>query len=496
MSDSEATGHKASREDKSASSSSDVQKRRDMLKWTMLGGGAALASLLSSPLADAANAADAAGPAATAAAPATAREQDAQAKVDRATRGMPAPRIKDVTVIEVGGGGNNDSTVVKVTTDQSGLYGYGCATTTFPGGRSKLVRAAVEQYLKPLVVGRTTDRIEQIWQLCYMSSYYKNDNVQNCAIGGVCDALWDIKGRQAGMPVYQLAGGKLREAADIYLHVWLGNQDQDVNAKLIENSKKLVDQGCRNLLVAMFVRDGAVNNIYGHPKFDDGSVPFDRDKEIRKILSAFEAFRKEMPPEIGLGVDVHSLLDSIRATQFAKDVEPFKLFYCEDLFSPEESGHYRIVRQQCATPLAIGELWNNPHEWQPLVEERSIDYIRHHVSHIGGFTAARKIATFAGNYEVKFAWHGGPNSPVGHMTNLTLDLTNPNFGIHEHFDYTPLVQDIFHGHVEIKDGYAWINDNPGWGIEVDEALAAKHPITDERPNEMRTPDSSVINGTG
>jgi len=246
----------------------------------------------------------------------------------------------------------------------------------------------------------------------------------------------------------------------------------------------------------MFVRDGAVNNIYGQPKFDDGSVPFDRDKEIRKILSAFEAFRKEMPPEIGLGVDVHSLLDSLRATQFAKDVEPFKLFYCEDLFSPEESGHYRIVRQQCTTPLAIGELWNNPHEWQPLVEERSIDYIRHHVSHIGGYTAARKIAAFADNYEVKFAWHDGPNSPVGHMTNLTLDLTNPNFGIHEHFDYTPLVQDIFHGHVEIKDGYAWINESPGWGIEVDEALAAKHPITDEHPNEMRTPDGSVINGTG
>ena len=458
---------------------SDRRDRRAMLKAAMLGGGAAVASLFGGSLADAAP---------------TPREQDGQEKFERATRGMPAPRIKDVSVIEVGGGGNNDSTVVKGDDRPGRAHGYGCATTTFPGGRSKLVKVAVEQYLKPLVMGRTTDRIEQIWQLCDTSSYYKNDNVQNCAIGGVCDALWDIKGRQAGMPVYQLVGGKVRYAADIYLHVFLA--PQDTNEELIESSMKLVNGGCRNLLIAMFIRDGAVNNVYGQPKFDDGSVPFDRDKEIAKVLSACETFREQMPPEIGLGIDVHSLLDSIRATEFCKDVEPFKLFYCEDLFPPEESGHYKIVRQMCTTPLAIGELWDNLHEWQPLVEQRLIDYIRHHVSHIGGFTAAQKIAAFAANYEVKFAWHGAPNSPIGHMTNLTLDLTNPNFGIHEQFDYTPLVEDIFQGHLEVKDGYAWISEKPGWGIEVDEALAAKHPITDERPNEMRTPDGSVINGTG
>jgi mannonate dehydratase len=456
-----------------------AQDRRAMLKWAMLGGGAAVAGLFRTPLAEGA---------------VTAKEQVAQATVDRATRGMPAPRIKDVSVIEVGGGGTSDLTVVKVTTDQAGLYGYGCATNTFPGGRYKLVSAAVEQYLKPLVMGRTTDRIEQIWQICYLSSYYKNDTVLNCAIGGVCDALWDIKGRQAGMPVYQLVGGKCREAADIYLHVGMGSQDP--GKQLVENSMKLVEKGCRNLLVAMFLRDGAVNNLYGQPKFDDGSVAFDRDKETRKVIAAFETFRKEMPPEIGLGVDVHSLLDSIRAVQFGKDVEPFRLFYCEDLLAPEEAGHYKIVRQQCTTPLAIGELWNNPHEWQPLVEAREIDYIRHHVSHVGGFTAARKIAAFAENYEVKFAWHGGPNSPVGHMTNLTLDLTNNNFGIHEHFEYPQVVQDIFQGCLEVKDGYAWISEKPGWGIEVDEALAAKHPITDEHPNEFRTTDGSVIQGTG
>ncbi len=457
----------------------ETRGRRTILKWAMLGGGAAIANLFRG------------SPARAAASP---KEEAAQAAVERATRGMPAPRIRDVKVIQVGAGGINDSTVVKVTTDQAGLYGYGCATATFPGGRARLVAAAVDQYLKPLVMGRTTDRIEQIWQLCYMSSYYKNDTVLNSAIGGVCDALWDIKGRQAGMPVYQLVGGKCREAADIYLHVGMGSKDP--GREFIENSRKAIATGCRYLLVAMFIRDGAVNTLFGQPQFADGSRAYDRDKEIRKVLAAFEMFRKEMPPEIGLGVDVHSSLDSIRAVQFGKDVEPFKLFYCEDLLAPEESGHYRIVRQLCTTPLAIGELWNNPHEWRPLVEERQIDYIRHHVSHIGGFTAARKIAAFAENFEVKFAWHGAPNSPVGHMTNLTLDLTQENFGIHEHVGYPPLVQDIFQGCLEVRDGYAWINEKPGWGIEVDEALAAKHPVTDEHPNEMRSPDGSIIQGTG
>src|SRR5579862_6671572 len=248
-----------------------VQNRRAMLKSALLGGGAAVASLFGGSLAGATL---------------TPNEQETQEKADRARRGMPAPHIQDVSVIEVGGGGNNDSTIVKVTTDQAGLHGYGCATATFPGGRSKLVKTAVEQYLKPLVMGRTTDRIEQIWELCYMSSYYKNDVVQNCAIGGLCDALWDIKGRQAGMPVYQLVGGKCRDAADIYLHVGLGRKDP--GRELVESSMKLTAAGCRYLLVAMFGRDGAGTTLYGKERFDDGAPVFDRDTETRKILDAFE----------------------------------------------------------------------------------------------------------------------------------------------------------------------------------------------------------------
>ena len=138
------------------------------------------------------------------------REQKAQEQAARATRGMPIPKIKDISVIECQPAGVR-LTVVKITTDQDGLYGYGCATFT---QRADLVKPAVEKYLKPFLMGKTTDRIEDIWQSCYDSSYWKNGPVLNNAISGIDQALWDIKGRQAGMPVYQLAGGKCREAAD------------------------------------------------------------------------------------------------------------------------------------------------------------------------------------------------------------------------------------------------------------------------------------------
>src|ERR1700760_3942278 len=192
-----------------------------------------------------------------------------QGQVAQATRGMAIPKIKDISVIECEPAGTR-LTVVKITTDQDGLYGYGCATFT---QRADLVKPAVEKYLKPFLLGKTTDRIEDLWQSCYDSSYWKNGPVLNNAISGIDQALWDIKGRQAGMPVYQLVGGKCREAAEIYLHAGLGAQEP--GKQLVESAKKLAEGGCRNFLVATFGRDGATNTLFGQPKFDDGAIAYD-----------------------------------------------------------------------------------------------------------------------------------------------------------------------------------------------------------------------------
>src|SRR6201995_1635768 len=164
----------------------------------------------------------------------------AQDQVAHATRGMSIPRIKDISVTECEPQGVR-LTVVKITTDQDGLYGYGCATFT---QRADLVKPAVEKYLKPFLLGKTTDRIEDIWQSCYDSSYWKNGPVLNNAISGVDQALWDIKCRQAGMPVYQLAGGKCREAADTYAHA-SGAEFEEV----VGNAKQLLAQGWRHVRV-------------------------------------------------------------------------------------------------------------------------------------------------------------------------------------------------------------------------------------------------------
>jgi mannonate dehydratase len=406
----------------------------------------------------------------------------AQDTTARATRGMPSPRIQDIRVIETEPGRRLE--VVKILTDQDGLYGYGDATAGF---RDELVKPAVEKYLKPLLLGQTTDRIEDLWHQCYYSSYYKNDTVLNSALGGVDQALWDIKGRQVGMPVYQLIGGKCRDAAQVYMHA--GGTDA---TGVVENAKKLVAQGVRYIHVDM--GQGTSVQTLG------GQQGFDREEAIRHMLKIFETFRAEMPAEIGLGCDVHSKLDAQQAVQFCKDAEKFKLYFVEDPLSPEDLDYFRQIRQQCDTQIAVGELFNNPHEWQIVISERLIDYIRCHVPHTGGFTQGRKIAVFAEQFGVKTAWHAPMDmSPIAHMANLYLDLTSYNFGIQEYQAYTDPYREIFQGCMEVKDGYAWASDKPGWGIEIDEKAAAKFPFGSQPADKTNPgggmPTSRLADGT-
>jgi len=313
------------------------------------------------------------------------REQKAQEQAARATRGMPIPKIKDISVIECAPAGVR-LTVVKITTDQDGLYGYGCATFT---QRADLVRPAVEKYLKPLLLNKTTDRIEDIWQACYDSSYWKNGPVLNNAISGIDQALWDIKGRQAGMPVYQLAGGKCREAADCYAHA-----DGADYPNVVESAKRFMAQGFRNVRVQIGIPGMAGYGAGGSaaPRvaaLHEGQV-FEPAVYLRRALKMLETCRKELGAEVELLHDMHERVSPNQAVQFCKDIEQFKLFFVEDPLSPEDSAYFRQIRSQCATPIAMGELFNSPHEWQPLIAERLIDYVRVHVSQAGGFTPARQ----------------------------------------------------------------------------------------------------------
>ncbi len=399
------------------------------------------------------------------------RQAAAQEQAERAARGLPSPRIKDIAAICTAPAGLR-LTVVKITTDQDGLYGYGCATFT---QRADLVAPAVDRYLKPFLLGKPADRIDDIWQACYNSSYWRNGPVLNNAISGVDQALWDIKGRQAGLPVYQLLGGKCREAVDCYGHAGGAEIPQ-----VIDNARRWIDRGFRHVRVQIGVAGMAgygagggqaqIEKLHDSPVFEPG--PY-----LHRALKMLEACRKELGDEIELLHDVHERVSPNQAVQFAKDVEKFKLFFLEDPLSPEDIAYFRQIRAQCATPIAMGELFNSPHEWTPLISERLIDYIRIHVSQAGGLTPCRKIAAVGELFGVKTAWHGpGDVSPIGHAANVALDLACYNFGIQEYSPFNDRLQEVFKGCPVMKNGYLYANEAPGWGIEVDEKAAAKYPF--------------------
>lgn len=415
------------------------------------------------------------------------REVRAQEAVERATRGLPTPVIKDVQVLDFRAPDKTGwpLSVVKVTTDQAGLYGYGEATTA---GRAMMLRMLVEQYMKPALIGKGADRIEDIWRTLYLGPYWKNDRVHYNGVSGVCDALWDIKGRQAGMPVYQLIGGKVRDAADVYMHAGARGLEPKT---VVENSKKLVAQGVKNIQLDVFGRD-AEGLTAG------GAKAYDPDLMLKKLYKACEAFRKDISTDIKIGCDVHSMFDPIRARQFIKDAEQFGPWYwIEDPVSPDDQAALRLIRQQTSLPLSMGELYTHPLEWKMVIEERLVDYIRHHISHVGGFTNARKIAMQAEAFEVRTGWHGTPVSPVGQVARLSLDMVITNFGIHEFFPYPEWQTRVFRGITEMRAGYAWINDKPGWGVEIDESAALKEPVGPEDDRYFRRlPDGSLMIGVG
>lgn len=412
----------------------------------------------------------------------SARELAAQEKVERATRGMPAPTIRDVRVIAVEPS-HVRLVVVRIDTDQDGLHGYGCATFT---QRADTVIPAVEKYLKPFLMGKPVDRIDDTWQACYASSYWRNGPVLNNAISGVDMALWDIKGRQAGMPVYELLGGKCREAADCYTHASGAEIPQT-----IESAKQIIARGFRYVRVQV-----GVPGMEGYGAGGRGTAPiqglhegpvFEPEAYIRRALQLFEASRKELGDEIELLHDVHERVTPIQAVRFAKEAEKYRLFYMEDPLSPEDIAYFKMIREQSATQLAMGELFNSPHEWTPLIAGRLIDFIRIHVSQAGGLTPVRKIAAMAEIFGVRTAWHGpGDLSPVGVACNVTLDLACHNFGIQEYTAFNDTTREIFQGVPEMRNGYLYASESPGWGIEVDEKAAAKYPFgTGERGRSQR-----------
>ncbi len=403
-------------------------------------------------------------------------------------RGLPPVKIRDVKCILTAPNGIR-LVVVKIETSEPGLYGLGCATFT---QRAMVVATAVNEYLRPFLIGRDVDQIEDIWQASFVSSYWRNGPVLNNAISGVDIALWDIKGKRANMPVYQLLGGKCRESADLYAHA-SGRDLQEVT----ERAQKFMEQGYRFVRVQVAVPGystygaGAGPAAKKAPANPAGSPPglppsneyrittrtWEPGPYVRFLPKVFEHLRSKLGDEVELLHDVHERVSLPQALQLCKDLEPYKLFFLEDPTPPEDVDYFRILRQHTTIPLAMGELFNSPHEFVPLISNRLIDFIRIHISQIGGLSPARKVAALCEWFGVRTAWHGpGDVSPPGHAANLALDLACYNFGIQEQHVFGPETREVFPGCPEIRNGSLWAREAPGFGIELDEKLAAKFPL--------------------
>jgi mannonate dehydratase len=395
------------------------------------------------------------------------------------------PSITDVKTILTAPEGV-DLMVVKVQTSEPGLYGLGCATFT---QRVLVVKNAVEQYLRPFLIGRDPQRIEDIWRSAWVSSYWRNGPVLNNALSGIDQALWDIKGKLAGMPVYQLLGGKCREGAAVYRHA--GGRDP---VEVEDAVRSHLEKGIRHLRCQLGFYGGGAPSV-PPPEGSPPGAYFDPDAYSRSVPRLFEHLRERLGFEVELCHDVHERLAPGEAIRLAGRLEPYRLFFLEDPLPPEQLGWFRRLRDRSSVPLAMGELFCNPAEWMPLVTGRLIDFIRVHVSAIGGITPAWKLAGLCDAFGVRTAWHGpGDVSPVGQAANLHLDLSCPNFGIQECSGVSEALAEVFPGCPELRDGYLYPNGKPGLGVELDEGKAARYPCRNEPPRWTlaRAPDGTSV----
>ncbi|MFI3200536.1 MAG: enolase C-terminal domain-like protein [Eubacteriales bacterium] len=398
-------------------------------------------------------------------------------------------KIRDVKVF-VTAPLNINLVVVKVETTEPELYGYGCATFTW---RYKTVVTAVEEYLRPMLIGKSVHNIEDAWQMMMGSSYWRNGPVLNNAISGVDEALWDIKGKIANMPLYNLLGGKSREGIHVYIHA-----DGNSIAEVKENIHQLTEKGFRYVRCHMGIYGGNFNGknqqivkpmnapegAYYHPK-----------KYIHSTIQLIEAIRSEFGEELEMMHDIHERLSVVDALTLAKELEPYHLFFLEDALPPEQASYYKYLREQTSVAFAMGELFTSPIEWKPLVQNQWIDFIRVHLSDIGGITPAIKLANICELYGVRTAWHGPSDlSPIGMVAQMHLDLKCNNFGVQEFSYFSKEEREVFLGCPDAKDGYVYLSDAPGIGIEFDEVAAAKYPPVDMDFSWMmsRLPDGTSV----
>ncbi|NWK97973.1 bifunctional D-altronate/D-mannonate dehydratase, partial [Sphingobium lactosutens] len=363
---------------------------------------------------------------------------------------------------------------LKIETDE-GVYGLGDATLN---GRELSVASYLTDHVIPCLIGRDAHRIEDIWQYLYKGAYWRRGPVTMSAIAAVDTALWDIKGKVAGLPVYQLLGGASREGVMVYGHANGTSIEDTINVALDYQR-----QGYKAIRLQCGVPGMA--STYGVSKDKYFYEPADADlptenvwntsKYLRVVPELFKAAREALGWDVHLLHDIHHRLTPIEAGRLGKDLEPYRPFWLEDATPAENQEAFKLIRQHTTSPLAVGEIFNSIHDCRELIQNQLIDYIRATVVHAGGISHLRKIANLADLYQVRTGCHGATDlSPVCMAAALHFDLSVPNFGIQEYMRHMPETDAVFPHAYTFEDGMMHPGDKPGLGVEIDEELAAKY----------------------
>ncbi|NTW40087.1 MAG: D-galactonate dehydratase family protein [Cellulomonadaceae bacterium] len=368
--------------------------------------------------------------------------------------------------------GRNYVTLKIVTRD--GVVGWGDATVN---GRELAVASYLRDHVCPLLIGRDAQRIEQIWQWLYRGAYWRRGPITMAASGAVDLALWDIKGKELGVPVYQLLGGAVRDGVLAYSHAsgWeLPELLDAVDAKLADGYLAVRAQSGipgRRSVYAVASPDPEPD-VAGQPSVE----VWDTGAYLRHVPGVLTAVRAHVGDAVHLLHDAHHRLTPIEAARLGRDLEPVRLFWLEDVTPGENQEALALVRAHTTTPLAIGEVFNTIWDCMGLITSQSIDYIRSSVMHAGGISPSRRINDLAALYQVKVAPHGPSDvSPITMAASLHLDIATPNLGIQEFMGYPPQAAEVFRHGYSFSDGYLHPGDLPGLGVDVDEKAAAAFP---------------------
>ncbi len=374
---------------------------------------------------------------------------------------------------------------LKLTTDD-GLTGLGDATLN---GRELAPAAYLREHVVPLLIGRDASCIEDTWQFLYRGGYWRRGPVTMASIAAVDMALWDIKGKAANMPVYQLLGGASRTGLMAY-----GHASGKELPELFDSIREYQAKGYRAIRVQTGVP--GLESIYGiasnktsagnegvrydYEPAQRGGLPSQEDWDTRAYLHhvprVFEAVRNEFGPELPLLHDAHNRMTPVQAAKLGKSLEPYDLFWLEDCTPVENQEVLRLVRQHTTTPLAIGETLNTIWDFQYLISEQLIDYVRAAATHFGGITPLKKVMDYAAMYQIKSGCHGPTDvSPVGYAAQLHVGMAIHNFGAQEYMAHGDKTNAVFGQSMTFTGGYLHPGDTPGLGVDYDTAEADKHP---------------------